>query len=154
MAAPVTHFVSMKVIEGYVSMLRQWTVVAVMWIETIVHVAIEVVWAMVPGAGSDKDTAVEPFRPIVAVRGATVWGIVEVAVRTNRRYADINCDPRRCRAWHTQRSSGEDSKHNEFKLTHQFLLSLGGEVAFAMPKLFKSEWDGHMAGFTSIRPEV
>jgi hypothetical protein len=94
----ITHFVSVKVVEGSVTMLRKWTVVAVMWIEAVVHMAVEAMRAMEPRAGSDKDTSGEPLRPIVAVRGAVVWGVVEVAIWALRRHPDIDRDPRRCRA--------------------------------------------------------
>jgi hypothetical protein len=62
-AAPITHLVSVEVIEGFVSMLRNWAAVAVMWIDAFVHVAIEVVGAMEPRAGSDEDTSAEPLDP-------------------------------------------------------------------------------------------
>ncbi|MCU1331314.1 MAG: hypothetical protein JWM08_306, partial [Candidatus Angelobacter sp.] len=39
----VTHLVAAKVIEGFVSTLRMWTGVAVMWIEAVIHVTIEIV---------------------------------------------------------------------------------------------------------------
>jgi hypothetical protein len=45
-AAPIAHLVSVEVIEGFVSTVRNWTAVAVIWIEAFVHVAIEVVGAM------------------------------------------------------------------------------------------------------------
>jgi hypothetical protein len=41
-AAPITHLVSTEVIEGVVSTFRVWTMVAVMWIEAVVNVAVEV----------------------------------------------------------------------------------------------------------------
>jgi hypothetical protein len=34
-AAPITHFVSVEVIEGFVPMLRNWAAVAVMWIDAL-----------------------------------------------------------------------------------------------------------------------
>jgi hypothetical protein len=108
MAAPITHLVPVEVIEGPVTMLRNWTVIAVMWIEAVVHVAVEVVGAMEPRAGSDKDTAGEPLRPIVPVRGAAIRGVVEVTVRASRRHSDIDGDSSRCWARDTQDSSCQD----------------------------------------------
>src|SRR5258708_426855 len=61
-AVPITHLVSAEVIEGFVSTSRKWTTVAMMWIEAVIHVAVEVVGAMEPGSGSNKDTAGEPPR--------------------------------------------------------------------------------------------
>jgi hypothetical protein len=97
-ALAITHFVSAKVVEGLITMLRKGTVVAVLWVEAVVHMAVEAMRAMEPGASSDKDTTAEPLRPIVAVWGAVVWGVVEVAVRTDRRYPDIDIDRSRYRA--------------------------------------------------------
>ena len=51
-AAPISHLVSMEVIEGLVSTLRMWTNVAVMWIEAVINVAIELVGSAEPGTGS------------------------------------------------------------------------------------------------------
>ncbi len=64
-AAPITHLVSVEVIKGLVSTVRMWTMVAVMWIETVIHVAVEVVSTVEPRAGSDEHAAVEPLGPVV-----------------------------------------------------------------------------------------
>jgi hypothetical protein len=110
-AAPVTHLVPVEVVEGSVSMLREWAAVAVLGVEAVVHVAVEVVGAMEPRAGSGKETAAEPLRPIVSVWGAVLRRIVEVAIRASRRYPDIDGDPCRCRSWDTQHSGGQDDKY-------------------------------------------
>jgi hypothetical protein len=53
-AAPITHLVSVEVIKGLVSPVGMWTNVAVMWIETVINVTLEVVGAVEPRAGSDE----------------------------------------------------------------------------------------------------
>ncbi len=55
-AAPVTHLVSVEVIEGLVSAVRMWTSVAVMWIEAVINVAVEVVGAVEPRAWTPEQT--------------------------------------------------------------------------------------------------
>jgi hypothetical protein len=45
--------------------------------------------AVIPGASADKDSTIEPARPIVAVRGAGVRVIRIIAVTTNRRTVGI-----------------------------------------------------------------
>jgi hypothetical protein len=100
--APITHLVPMEVIEGLVSMLRNWTAVSVVWIKAVVHVAVKACGAMEPGAGSDKDTAGEPLGSVVPVGSAAVRRIVEIPIRARGRYPDINGDPCRSRAWDTQ----------------------------------------------------
>jgi hypothetical protein len=106
-ASPITHLVSMEVIEGLVSMLRNWTAVSVVWIEAVVHVAVKACGAMEPGAGSDEDTAGEPLGSVVPVGSAAVRRIVEIPIRARRRYPDINGDACRCRSRDTQHSDGQ-----------------------------------------------
>jgi hypothetical protein len=98
MAAPITHLVPVEVIECPISVLRDWTIVAVMWVEAVVHLAVEIVCAMEPRADPDKHTAAKPLRSIVPLRGAVVRRIVEISIGASRRYADIDGDPGRCRA--------------------------------------------------------
>jgi hypothetical protein len=66
--AATTHLVSMEVIEGLVSTSRKWTTVAVMWIEAVINVAVEVVRAVEPASGSDEDAAGEPLGSVVPNR--------------------------------------------------------------------------------------
>src|SRR6266567_2121017 len=109
-AVSITHFVSTKVIEGPVSTPWKRTVIAVMWIKVVIHVAEEAMCAMEPRTGSEKDAPVEPLRPVIPVRGAAVWGVVEVAVRANRLRPDIDRDLSRCRARGAQHSESQESK--------------------------------------------
>ena len=71
-AAPITQLVSVKVIEGPVATPRKWTTVAAMWIEAIINVAVEIVWAVEPWAGSDEHAAVEPLGTVITVGCAVV----------------------------------------------------------------------------------
>jgi hypothetical protein len=100
--APITHLVSVEVIEGPISRRRIWTVVAVMWIEAVINGAVEVVGAVEPGAGSDEDATGEPLGSIIPVWGTVVWGVVEVAIRANWRCSDIDGNLSGCRAWDAQ----------------------------------------------------
>jgi hypothetical protein len=50
MTSAITHLVPVEVIKGLVSTVWMWTSVAVMWIEAVIHVALEVVGAMEPRA--------------------------------------------------------------------------------------------------------
>jgi hypothetical protein len=122
-AAPITHLVSVEVIEGPVSMLRKWTAVAVMWIEAVVHVAVKVVGTVEPGAGPDEDASAEPLRPVVPVWSAVVRGVIEVAIRASWRCSDIDGDLGRCRARDAEQSGNQDGKGKYFPMTHKFLLT-------------------------------
>jgi hypothetical protein len=95
-AAPITHLVSVEVIKGLLSTVRMWTSVAVMWIETVIDVAVEVVSTVEPRAGSDEHAAAEPLGPVVPVWRAAVWGVIVVAIRASRFCSDIDRDLRRC----------------------------------------------------------
>jgi hypothetical protein len=72
-AAPITHLISVEVIEGLVSTSRKWTTVSVMWIEAIINVGVEIVGAMEPRAGSDKTPALNHSSPYYPY-GAQLYG--------------------------------------------------------------------------------
>src|SRR5882762_5921885 len=95
-AAPITHLASVEVIKGLVSTFRMWTSVAVMRIETVINVAVEVVGAVEPRADSDEHAAVKPLGPVVPVWRAAVWSVIVVAIRATRFCSDIDRDLRRC----------------------------------------------------------
>ena len=109
-AAPIPHLVSVEMIEGFVSAFRMWTNVAVMRIEAIINVAVEVVRTVEPRAGSDEHAARKPLWPIVPVRGATVWGVVIVAIRARRLCSDIDGDLPGYRVRNAQRSGKQGRK--------------------------------------------
>jgi len=48
-----------------------WALITLLWVVTVVYVTTEVTVAVIPLASTDEDTAVEPFRAVVA-RGSTV----------------------------------------------------------------------------------
>ena len=92
--ASVAHFVSVEMIEGLISRFRMRTGVAVMRIEAIINVAVEVVRTVEPGAGTDEYTTAEPLGPVIPVRGAIVGRVVVVAIRARRFGADVDRDLR------------------------------------------------------------
>jgi hypothetical protein len=89
-APPITHLVPVEVIKGLFSTVRMWTSIAVMWIETVIDVALEVVGAVEPRAGSDEHAAAEPIGPVIPVWGTVVWGVIVVAIRASRFCSDID----------------------------------------------------------------
>jgi hypothetical protein len=120
--AASTHLVSMEVIEGFVPTSRNWTTVAMMWIEAVINVAVKACGAVKPGTGSDEDTAAEPLGAVVPVWSAAVRGIVEVAIRAHRRCSDTDGDLGGCRTRDAQQSGNQDGKGKEFPMAHNFLL--------------------------------
>jgi hypothetical protein len=109
------------VIESFVSTLWKWTMVAVVGIEAIVNVAIELVRPVKPRTGSEEDAVVEPLGPVIAVWRAVVGRDVVVAIRTTRLWTDIDGDLGG--AWDTQHSAHQDKKCKEFRVTHKLLLT-------------------------------
>jgi hypothetical protein len=81
-ASAIACFIGVETVECVLATLWQGSAVAMMRIIAIVYVAIETVMSMEPGAGTDKDAIREPIRPIVAIRGAIIRRVVEIAVRT------------------------------------------------------------------------
>jgi hypothetical protein len=56
-ALSVARFVSVKMIEGLRSALRHWSMVAVAGIVAVVDVTVKAAVAVIPGTGSDKQSA-------------------------------------------------------------------------------------------------
>jgi hypothetical protein len=94
MALAISGFVCVEVIESMFTVLREGAVIAVAGIEAIVYVAVKAARSVEPGAGADEDAAGKPVRTVVAVRGAVIGSVVEIAVRAYRRCSNLNCDLR------------------------------------------------------------
>jgi hypothetical protein len=73
--------------------------IAMLWIKAVINMAIEVVRAVKPWAGSDEDASGEPLGSVVPIWSAVVRRVVEVAVWANWRNSNIDRDLGRCRAW-------------------------------------------------------
>ena len=93
-ALAVARFIAVEVIEGAVAASREWSVIAVVRIVAVIHVAVEAVGPMEPGSSADEDTAVEPVRPVIAIRSTVIRRVVEITVRAGRRNADTDRDLR------------------------------------------------------------
>jgi hypothetical protein len=96
--ASITHFVPFEVgnlIEtlsrlGFVATVWLWALIAVLRMETVIYVALEVVSAMKPRASANEDATRKPFRSVVAVGGAVVWSDIIITVGTFRRDSDVD----------------------------------------------------------------
>jgi hypothetical protein len=60
--------------------------------ETVIHVALEVVSAMKPRASANKDTTRKPYRAVVAVGSTAIRNGVIVAVRAVRGDPNVDAD--------------------------------------------------------------
>jgi hypothetical protein len=141
-ASPITHLVSVEVIEGLVSAGRSWTNIAVMWIEAVINVALEVVGAVEPRAGSHENAAAEPLGPVVPVWRAVVRGHIVVTIGTNGFCSDVDGDLSGCRAGNAQQSGNQDRKGKEFPIAHVFLLT--AKKSNRAAKVVTTERDSHL----------
>ena len=79
MATSITCLVAVKVSRGMlltrfnlVSGVRRWAFVAVVRMEMVVYVAMEVSGAVKPWTGADKDSADKPLRAVISIRCAPI----------------------------------------------------------------------------------
>jgi hypothetical protein len=92
----VVGFVTVEVVEWLGTALRHWACVSVTRIVAVIYVTVEATVAVVPGTGTDEDSAGEPVGAIVAVRGAGVWGVIKVSVGAYGRGSDADGDLSGC----------------------------------------------------------
>ena len=102
-ASPISGFVGLEVVEALRPALRKRSRVTVMRIKAVIDVSVKTVRAVKPRACSQKHPADKPIRPVVTIRSAVIWGIVEVSVRTHGSRPDVYANGnlrlrRRCRA--------------------------------------------------------
>ena len=96
----IAHFIGFEVsnvIDGMNSSFtprRPWAVIAVLHVETVIHMSVKAGRTVEPGTDTDEDSAGEPFRTVVSVGRALVWGIVIIAIGTNGRRSDVDLDLR------------------------------------------------------------
>jgi len=98
-ATPIPLFISfeMSTIDtlgwlGFLATVWLWALIAVLWMETVVHVAPEFCRAMKPWASTNEDALSKPFWTVVASGSTVIGSGVIVAVGTVRGYPDVNGD--------------------------------------------------------------
>jgi hypothetical protein len=91
-ASPIPRLVSLEVVEALRPALRHRSNVTVMRIIAVVDMAVKAARAVKPGASSKKHPVNKPIGPIIAVRSAVIWGIVEVPVRAYGSHSDVHSD--------------------------------------------------------------
>jgi hypothetical protein len=91
-ASAIPRLVCLEVVEALRAALRHRPSVTVMRIKAVVDMAVKAVRTMKPRTSSEKHSANKPIGPIVAVRSAVIWGVVEVSVRAHGSRPDIYAD--------------------------------------------------------------
>jgi hypothetical protein len=96
-AVTIVNFATMKVLNvavpscaGCFAACRHGTVIAVVGVEVVIDMAVEVSGAMKPWAGTDEGSTGEPLGAIVAVGSATVGSSFVVAVGAVRSDPDVD----------------------------------------------------------------
>jgi hypothetical protein len=92
MSASVPRLVTLEVIKRPCPTLRHRSVVAVVRIVAVVHMAIEAARSVEPWTGSNEDSPRKPVRPIVAVGRAVIGSVVKVAVWAHRGCPNVDPD--------------------------------------------------------------
>jgi hypothetical protein len=103
MATTVALFVSFEVssidtfvLVGFLADFWHWALVAVIGMETVVHMAAELVMTVKPRAGADEDAASKPLRTVVTGRGTSIRSNVIVTVRAYGLYSHADGNLSRC----------------------------------------------------------
>lgn len=113
----VAHFVASEMLNVvgammFIKMLaavRIFAMPSIIAIEAIIDVTPEALAPVIPGPCADEDAAVKPLRPVVAIGCAVIGRIVEIAVGTLRRRANLNCDLRLCLLSRCRKAESSDS---------------------------------------------
>jgi hypothetical protein len=114
----IPRLVAMEVVEGLLPAARQRPVITVMRVEPVIDMPEEPVRTVEPGSRSDKHSANKPVRPVIAVRSAIVWSIVEVPVGAygGWPYVYANGNLRRARLRTHQQGSSENRECKNFTM--------------------------------------
>jgi hypothetical protein len=96
-APSIPSFVSIEVCAidtlrrlRFLAAFWRWAFIAVVRMETVIHVALELARAMKPGAGTNEAIPVKPFRTVVASGSTGVRSGVIVTIRTVGSHSDVD----------------------------------------------------------------
>jgi hypothetical protein len=89
-AVPIPRLIGLEVVKRMRPAIRQRAMISVAWIITVVHVAVKTVRPMEPRTCPDEHSTHKPIGPVIAVWSAIIGSVVEVPIRANRRYANVN----------------------------------------------------------------
>jgi hypothetical protein len=125
--ASIPHFIAFEV-RGIVDTVfrsrffaagREWAFVTVVGMVVVIYVSAEVVRTMEPATGSDEDSAIEPLRAVIAIRGAVVGRNIVVAIGTVRGGSDFDGNLSVCWSGCCRESeAGESGQGKIWNFTH------------------------------------
>jgi len=88
----IARFISLEVVETLRAALGEWAVVTVARVKAVVDVAVEAVRSVEPRTSTKEDAANKPVGAVVAIGGAIVGSVVEVAVGAYRWHSNVDAD--------------------------------------------------------------
>src|ERR1700733_3276735 len=97
-------------------MIRGGAFVALLRVEVVVHLAVEIVRALIPRARSDEGPILKPFWAVVSKRSASKGSRIKIPVRTIRRGSDVTGLSAHCRGIGRETDPhhrGQRKKNNE-----------------------------------------
>ena len=93
MTVDIMHRLTMKfrtMFRWALSPCRHRPMVALAIVEMMIDVPVEVLRSVIPRPGPDENSAGEPFRPVIPVRGAVIGWCFVISVGTNRRLTNTH----------------------------------------------------------------
>src|SRR5215469_9167054 len=123
-SVPIAVFIAMEfaamVPLAVFTVVRERSAITAACVIAVIHMASEMFRSAIPRTRTDKHTAHEPLRPVVAVRRTVVRRVVEIAVGACGRRADIHTDGNL--GFHTRWrcSESQGSNHNRGKACNGF----------------------------------
>lgn len=101
-APSISRFVSLEVrvidtlgLLGFLATFWRWALISVIWMETVIDVALEATSATKPGASANEAVSIKPFRAVVASGSTAIRSDVIVTLGAVRGFADLDA-PSRC----------------------------------------------------------
>ena len=91
-AAAIARLVAVEVVKRFSAAFGQRSAIAVMRIEAVVDMAVEVAGAAEPVTSANKHSVHKPIGPVVAVGRALIRRIVEVPIGTDRFRSKVDAD--------------------------------------------------------------
>ena len=100
MSVTITHLVASEILKasGTVMLIKVFAAMRVFAVITVAAIVVpidvtpEVAVATKPWTSAEKNAVWEPLRSVVAIRGAIVGRVIEVAVGTHGRWTDLDCN--------------------------------------------------------------
>lgn len=97
-AVAVAHLIAMEMLDAaalsaipvFVSATGVVASPSIVAVVVIIDMPPEAPGAAIPGASTDEDAAREPFGPVVTIGRAVIGRVIEITIRTHRRWSNLH----------------------------------------------------------------